>query len=140
MMCFVWPSGRVTPWSCHGAGLGWLGAEQLSRSHGPLVIRELTEGIFWGSARRWECPRPGGGGGLGRGQGTGALRISKTEEVRAGACYKQGPGWALGMDTRGLMAGQEQGVRSADPGWGPSVPLGNCSSPQSLCAEDAGSL
>lgn len=63
--------------------MGWLSAEQLSRGRGPLVIRELTEGIFWGLASKWECPRlgVGGGGGLGRGQGTGALRISKIEEV-----------------------------------------------------------
>ena len=33
---------------------------------------------------------------MGRGQGTGALRISKMEEVRAGACCKQGLGWGFG--------------------------------------------
>lgn len=62
----------------------------------------------WGEERS-------GGKVAGSGQGSGALGISKTEEVRAGAGCKKCPGWRAGVDGPGLTAEEEQNTRSADP-------------------------
>ena len=61
-----------------------------------LVCEPGALGTQAGSVRSDHWGDLGTGGQGDRGQGTGALRISKIEEMRTGACYKQGPGLGFG--------------------------------------------